>query len=160
MMLRQAAVMGIAVAMLAGCGGSSGGGNGGGSTGGDSGGGVTGNVAAQSKGGVATATFDGGNAGLVNDEQFSVVDGSNVGMFWAGNIIGDYVSVAFPSNAVTQIIINTNATNNQDTEIQVSEDGESFSTLNLFGGDCPGLVIGSGRIRCTFPPRTLTDVRV
>lgn len=163
MTLKEAAVIGIAVAMLAGCGGSSGGDSGGGGSAGsgDAGGAVISNVAAQANGGVASATYGGENADLVNDEQFEVVDRVNTGPFWAGNAMGDYVTVSFPENGVRQVIINTNATNNQDTSIQVSEDGENFSALSLFGGDCPLSNIGSGRIRCVFSGvRTLTAVRV
>jgi|AutmiccommunBRH5_1029478.scaffolds.fasta_scaffold00402_5 hypothetical protein len=142
---------------LAGCGGSSSGGGG-------SAGGVPPtpfNVASQDNGGVATATYDSENAGIINDAVFDLVEGVNSGLFWSGNVNGDSVTIALDDDyLVSQITMYTNATNNTDTTIQYSTDGVGFTSIVLFS-DCPTLALGSGRIACTLSSaRQMSHLRV
>ncbi len=149
----------LLVTLLTACGG----GGGGGSTPSNStpGGGVTPpqndvNVALASQGATATATYDNGNADLVNDGDTTVAN------FWAGNISGDYVTVDFGSSKnVASITVYTNDTgfssNNPNKVIEVSNNGTTWlTTADLTGGDlrCSSLSMGNGRIACTFENRT------
>ena len=113
------------------------------------------NVAAAANGGVADASYDAGNAGLVNDGDTTT---SN---FWAGNVQNDYVEVEFDkAYTVSAFTVHTNATNNTDTEIQFSTDGVTFTDINLFT-QCQSLTIGSGRIACALASTLpATHVRV
>lgn len=145
---------------LTACGGGGGGGGGvvgsGGGGGGGGGSQPDSNVALSSAGASASATYDNGNAGLVNDGDTST---SN---FWAGNITGDSVTIDFGSvKDISSITVHTNATsfssNNPDKRIEISEDGNTWSlTAQPIGGDlrCAGLSIGSSRIACTLAERT------
>src|SRR5690606_10653879 len=102
------------------------------------------NVASAEKGGVATASYDAGNAGLVNDGDTTT---SN---YWAGNVKNDYVEVEFAkTRSVSEFTVHTNATNNTDTRIEFSEDGVTFTAVSLVS-QCFSLSLGSNRIACTL----------
>ncbi|PKM21722.1 MAG: hypothetical protein CVV10_07935 [Gammaproteobacteria bacterium HGW-Gammaproteobacteria-14] len=120
------------------------------------------NVASQENGGVATATFDSENAGLVNDGSFNLIDGVNAGLFWSGNIVGDSLTIELDGDyLVAQVILYTNGPNNTETTLQYSADGVNFTNIKLLGGDCPSLALGSGRIHCTFSEaREMSHLRV
>lgn len=113
------------------------------------------NVAAAANGGVADASYDAGNAGLVNDGDTTT---SN---FWAGNVQNDYVEVEFNKTyTVSAFTVHTNATDSTSTEIQFSADGVTFTDINLFT-QCWSMTIGSGRITCTLAsPRSASHARV
>jgi len=119
------------------------------------------NVASQDNGGVATATYDSANAGLINDAIFDLVEKVNQGSFWAGNANGDLITIALDgSHLVSQFVLYTNKTNNSDTTIQYSTDGATFTSIAIFS-DCPTASIGSGRIDCTFASaKKMTHLRV
>mgnify|MGYP005754409717 FL=1 len=152
---RSFSVIALASALLAACGGSSSGGDGGGVPP------TPFNVASQDSGGVATATYDSENAGIINDAVFDLVEGENSGLFWSGNVNGDSVTIALDDDyLVSQITMYTNAANNTDTTIQYSVDGMAFTSIALLT-DCPTLVIGNGRIACTFASaRQMSHLRV
>ena len=146
------------ILLLTACGGGGGGGGGvvgNGGNGGDSPQ-TDSNVALASAGASASATYDNGNAGLVNDGDNST---SN---FWAGNITGDSVTIDFGSvKDITSITVYTNSTTfnstNPDKRIEISEDGNTWSlTAQLTGGDlgCASASMASGRIECTLADRT------
>ncbi|MFN3714347.1 MAG: hypothetical protein ACK4SX_11880 [Alcanivoracaceae bacterium] len=147
----------LASVWLTGCGGSS-------SEGGGPAGGVPPtpfSVASQDNGGVATATYDSENAGIINDAVFDLVEGVNSGLFWSGNTNGDSITIALDDDyLVSQITMYTNATNTTDTTIQYSTDGLAYTSITLFS-DCPTMVLGSGRIACTFASaRQMSHLRV
>ncbi len=107
------------------------------------------NVAASSNGGVASASYDNPSAGLVNDGETSV-------NFWAGNAVNDVVTIAFDNTySLSEIKIFTNATNNVDTELQISTDGVNFTAIPYLGGSqpCFSLSMGSGVISCGLDPK-------
>jgi hypothetical protein len=156
--LNKLLIIGFFAVGLIGCGGSSSAGEGGSS------GGVAPtpfNVAAQDSGAVATATYDSGNAGLINDAIFDLVNGVNAGLYWSGNTKGDYATIALDgSYLVSQVTMYTNRTNNIDTSIQYSADGIGFTSISLFS-DCFSMQMGSGRIACTFgSAREMSHLRV
>src|SRR5690554_2641679 len=91
------------------------------------------NVASQDNGGVATATYDSANAGLINDAIFDLVEKVNQVSFWAGNANGDLITIALDgSHLVSQFTLYTNKTNNSDTTIQYSTDGATFTSIAIF----------------------------
>lgn len=155
-------VVSTLVVLLSACGG--GGGSDGGSSndgGGDSSPQLK-NVASQKNGGTATASYDSQSADIVNDGGLS-------GTFWAGNADQDHVTVAFDQKySLEEITIYTNATNNSDTKLQVSDDGQTFTDIGYITGSpkCSTLQMGTDnsgnpRIRCVLPSAMdATHVRV
>jgi hypothetical protein len=114
------------------------------------------NVALQSNGGTASASYDNGNADLVNDGD------TNTATWWAGNATGDTVTVAFDQEYdIDEFTIYTNLPNNSDTELQISTDGSSFDSIAYFGDCDQSLSLGSGRIACNFvDQKPATHVRL
>lgn len=143
------------ITLLTACGGGGGGGTPSNSNPGGSTPQTDSNVALASQGATATATYDNGNADLVND-------GDTTSNFWAGNITGDSVTVDFgESKNVASLTIYTSSTsyssNNPEKIIEVSNNGTTWLTTAVpLGGDvgCSSLSMGSGRIACTFENRT------
>ena len=65
--------------------------------------------------------------------------------------------------AITHFTLHLTSTifSTDDLDIQTTVNGTTFTTLNLIGGDCPTLSMGSGQIACTFPAaRNISGMRV
>lgn len=118
--------------------------------------GVTTNVAAASNGGVATASYDNGNAGIVNDGD------NDISYYWAGNIQDDYVDVEFNKTyTIYKIIIYTSAMSTADATVQFAQasGGGAYTDISLLT-DCYNLSMGSGKIDCRLnTPLVGTHIR-
>lgn len=102
------------------------------------------NVALAANGGVADASYDAGNADLVNDGDTT----DTASTFWAGNATGDTVQVEFDQEYdIGAFTIHTNVINNTSTEIQLKQEGGSWTAISIFS-DCFNLSLGSGQIDC------------
>ena len=110
------------------------------------------NVALDSNGGVASASYDTTHASYAND-------GDTVTKAWVGSAQNDALTVAFDKTYhISGFTLYTNATNNVDTRIELSTDGTTYTTVNLLGAvisgssgiPCSGLSMGSGKIECSL----------
>lgn len=111
------------------------------------------NVALAANGGVADASYDAGNADLVNDGDTT----ATASTFWAGNATGDTVQVEFDQEyEIGAFTIYTNATNNISTEIQLKQEGGSWTAISIFS-DCFSLSLGSGKIDCELNSTMAAD---
>ena len=118
------------------------------------------NVALSSNGALANATASSDRASLVND-------GDNTpNNDWLAQDIGDYIGVTFDKvYNVSEITIHLNRANNQDTQLQVSEDGVNWTDVTYFS-ECDSLQISApsgidaGKIECGFStPKAIKAVR-
>jgi hypothetical protein len=75
------------------------------------------NIALASRGAVASANYDDGNAHLVND-------GERIpGQYWVGNVDGDEVVISFPEpQLVHAVFVFTSHDTQRDKELRLSED--------------------------------------
>jgi len=118
------------------------------------------NVALSTKGAIASATSSNERASLVND-------GDNTpNNDWSAQDIGDFINVTFDKvYSVSEISIYLNKANNQDTQLQVSEDGQSWVDIGYFS-ECDSLQmsaqsgVDAAKIECGFDtPKALKAVR-
>ena len=102
------------------------------------------NIALPANGGTATSTVNGASAAYLNDNLTTTVN------YWTGVATNDYITVSFnKAYSVSKLVLYLNFTNTTDTQIQVSTDGTTYTSLNLIGS-CSSLTIGSGKIDCTL----------
>lgn len=141
------------VLILSACGGSddntttSSGGGGGGSA-------TPANVALASNGSTISSNFAGNESFLTDGDTATT-------SFWSPGAQDDFITIEFDQEyTLSDITLYTNATNNNDTQLQTSTDGVNFDDLNYFGG-CFSLSLGSGRIACGISPEIqATHIRV
>ena len=112
--------------------------------------GIEKNVALSTNGALAAATSNANRASLVND-------GDNTpNNDWSPQNLDDLVGITFDKvYAVNNITIYLNKANNQDTQLEVSEDGVSWQDLS-YTGDCSTLQmsgasgVDAAKIECGF----------
>lgn len=116
------------------------------------------NVALPANGGTAVASGT-----TLGAAASYLIDGMTARTYyWAGVVANDYVTVSFNRNyRVSKFVLYLNATSTGDVKIQTSTDGTSFSDVALAQDKCSSLLVGSGRIDCTFSAKnTLRAMRI
>lgn len=108
------------------------------------------NVAVAAQGAYVAATYDAASAAYVND-------GDTTGAYWVGDARNAAVTLALAKNyRLSGFTLYTNATNNIDTRVELSSDGEHYLPVSLTNpvvansGEiyCSSFSMGSGKIWC------------
>lgn len=103
------------------------------------------NVALATNGSTISSSFAGNETFLTDGDTTTTSS-------WSPGAQDDFITIEFDAEySISEITLYTNATNNNDTQLQTSTDGVNFDDLNYLGG-CFSLSLGSGRIACGISP--------